>query len=131
MNKDTQTQTKVVPGSSSIPDSFTSSLGSFDDWSVEQFPLGMVGPAASAQSYDVGAWRFNKPTWSKELCKNCMMCWMNCADTAVIMEDSTVGGVDFTHCKGCGVCEVECRFGAMVMHPEHGDDYGCTVKKGA
>jgi len=109
----------VKPGSSSIPD--TMDLDNFDNWAVEDFPLGMVGPAGNGVVYQTGAWRHDKPIWQKDLCKNCMLCWINCADTAVLMDAQTVGGIHYDHCKGCGVCEIECRFGALKMVPESVD----------
>jgi len=106
----------IKAGPSSIPADFN--IDTFDDWAVEDFPIGMVGPAGNATAYHTGAWRHEKPVWTKDLCKNCMLCWINCADTAVLMDNQTVGGVNYDHCKGCGVCPIECRFGAMVMVPE-------------
>ncbi|MCL2680348.1 MAG: ferredoxin [Coriobacteriia bacterium] len=109
----------IKAGPSSIPENLD--IDNFDNWAVEDFPIGMVGPAGNGAEYYTGGWRHEKPVWQKDLCKNCMLCWINCADTAVFMENQTVSGINYHHCKGCGVCPIECRFGALKMVPEHVD----------
>ena len=108
-----------IAGPSSIsPDC---DLDNFENWTVEDFPRGMVAPAGSSASYYTGAWRQVKPLWNPEKCTNCMLCWINCADSAILMDKQKVCGINYHHCKGCGVCPIECRFGALVMVPEHSD----------
>jgi len=109
----------IKPGPSSIREGLD--IDNVEAWPVEDFPAGMVGTAGNADAYFTGAWRHEKPIWIKEACKNCMLCWINCADTAIYMEDQTVGGINYSHCKGCGVCPIECRSNALVMVPESVD----------
>jgi len=109
----------VKPGPTSIREGLD--IGNVEAWAVEDFPVGMVGPAGNADAYYTGAWRAEKPLWDSEKCTNCMLCWINCADTAVLMSNQQVGGINYNHCKGCGVCPLECRSAALVMVPEHVD----------
>ncbi|MCL2526203.1 MAG: hypothetical protein FWE46_04030 [Coriobacteriia bacterium] len=116
-NPNTDPQKWVKSGPTSIDPDLT--LEDFENWTVDQYPIGMVGEAGNADAYYTGAWRHEKPLWDPAICTNCMMCWINCADTAVIMENQKVCGINYNHCKGCGVCPHECRFGALKMVPEH------------
>ena len=31
-----------------------------------------------------------------------------CPDSAILVEDAKVVGIDLEHCKGCGICAAEC-----------------------
>ncbi|MFP4200641.1 MAG: 4Fe-4S binding protein [Clostridia bacterium] len=50
----------------------------------------------------------------------CRLCWIYCPDSAIMTnEDGEVVGIDYDHCKGCGICAVECpKDGAMTMIDE-------------
>jgi pyruvate ferredoxin oxidoreductase delta subunit len=43
-----------------------------------------------------------------------------CPDSAIIVEDAKVKGVDYDHCKGCGICARECppKVQAFTMESE-------------
>ena len=110
---------RVQAGKSTIPADFVDNIGSFETWTVSQVPAGMVGQSGTSIVYETGAWRSERPIWDQEKCKNCLLCWMNCADSCVLVRDETMSGIMYHHCKGCGVCAVECRFDAMKMVPEH------------
>ena len=109
----------TIAGPSTIPTDLD--LDNFNNWSVSDFPRGMVAPAGTAANYYTGAWRQDRPLWDGLACTNCMLCWVSCADSAIIMEDQKVRGVNYTHCKGCGICPLECRFDALKMVPEYAD----------
>lgn len=96
-----------------------------DCWKADQFPIGAVIPeAGKSDEYVTGGWRSERPDRSDEVCTQCMLCWIFCPDSAVIVEDEKVVGFNFDHCKGCGVCANECptnpKFGrkAIEMVPE-------------
>ena len=103
----------------SISDDFA--VDDFDNWTVEQFPVGMVGVAGNSVEYITGGWRSEKPLWDETKCKQCMLCWINCPDSSILVDaqKQTMIGIDYDHCKGCGVCFTECRFDALRMVPEH------------
>ena len=53
-------------------------------------------------------WRVLKPVHNTDLCIHCQNCWVYCPDTAIISRDKKMTGIDYTHCKGCGVCVEVC-----------------------
>ncbi|GEM_PF-122680 len=56
----------------------------------------------------VGDWRVVKPVWKVDLCIDCQNCWLYCPDTSIISRDKMMVGVDYDHCKGCGICSEVC-----------------------
>ena len=95
-------------------------ISNSDHWNAQEFPPGMIGlEAGNATGYVTGGWRSVRPVWNAENCKQCMLCWMNCPDSSIVTEDGKMTGINFNHCKGCGICVKECRFDALKMVPEH------------
>ncbi|MCL2818241.1 MAG: 4Fe-4S binding protein [Actinomycetia bacterium] len=98
-------------------------VSNFDNWKTADFPIGMVGlEAGNSRDYITGGWRSERPVWNKEKCQHCMMCWVICPDAAIQVKNEKMVGIDFNHCKGCGICIGECRFGALKMVPEHSEE---------
>ncbi|MHC1605406.1 MAG: 4Fe-4S binding protein [Candidatus Methanofastidiosia archaeon] len=79
---------------------------------------GLILEAGNAQEYHTGDWRVEKPIHDTEKCTDCMICWILCPDTAIIVKDKKIVGVDYDYCKGCGICVKECPFDAIEMVPE-------------
>ena len=73
---------------------------------------------ATSLLVNTGEWRVNRPVFNKEKCKNCMMCFLYCPDSSVVIEDQKVKGFDYMHCKGCGICAKACPFKAISMVKE-------------
>lgn len=101
-----------------------------DEWKAEEFPRAAIIPeAGNSEEYSVGGWRSERPWHEAETCTNCMLCFIFCPDSAIKVEDGKVVGIDYEHCKGCGICANECptnpKFGrkSMQMAPE-----GCELK---
>ncbi|MFA6431485.1 MAG: 4Fe-4S dicluster-binding protein [Candidatus Margulisiibacteriota bacterium] len=67
-----------------------------------------VLPAGTAESFETGDWRSDRPTWHPERCIQCLICWISCPDTSILVKDSKMTGIDLKHCKGCGICAREC-----------------------
>lgn len=74
----------------------------------EMSVAGLVFEAGNAVEYDTGTWRALRPIINLEKCTHCMFCWIFCPDGAIQVESSKVVGIDLMHCKGCGICAVEC-----------------------
>lgn len=70
--------------------------------------LGSIDYAGRALAYHTGDWRTHRPIWSKEKCIHCLLCWIYCPDSAIMVEDDKIKGIDLRYCKGCGICEQEC-----------------------
>ncbi len=56
----------------------------------------------------VGDWRVIKPVYNRDICIDCQNCWVFCPDTSIVSRDKKMIGVDYDHCKGCGVCVEVC-----------------------
>jgi pyruvate ferredoxin oxidoreductase delta subunit len=76
--------------------------------SWKELPEGDILEAGTASKFNTGDWRTEKPIHIKEKCIHCMFCWIACPDSAIIVKDQKMVGFDYDHCKGCGICEVEC-----------------------
>ncbi len=74
-----------------------------------EVPLGGVIPdAGNTRRYETGTWRTERPILDREKCTDCLICWIYCPDTAIIVEDGKMKGFNLYHCKGCGICMKEC-----------------------
>ena len=71
-------------------------------------PGGIILEAGNATEYKTGAWRTYRPVWFKDRCVQCMTCFMMCPDSSIVIEDGKMAGMDYEHCKGCGICAFEC-----------------------
>jgi len=56
----------------------------------------------------VASWRVAKPVYNRDICIDCQNCWVWCPDTSIISRDKQMIGIDYDHCKGCGVCVEVC-----------------------
>ncbi|KPK39002.1 MAG: hypothetical protein AMJ78_09185 [Omnitrophica WOR_2 bacterium SM23_29] len=87
----------------------------------KEMPIGGVNPeAGSAMKYNSGTWRTFKPIWSEDKCIQCYMCWIHCPDSSILIKDGKVAGIDYDHCKGCGLCMSVCppKVQAIKMEKE-------------
>lgn len=77
-------------------------------------------PGGSSVAYRTGEWRQNRPELDLHRCVHCLFCWLYCPDSAVLVRDGQVVGIDYDHCKGCGICAAVCppKAGAIRMVPE-------------
>ena len=69
---------------------------------------GLILEAGNAAEYKTGGWRTMCPVHDPKKCINCMLCWIYCPDSAILVKDGKVTGIDYDHCKGCGICAREC-----------------------
>ncbi|WP_104722234.1 4Fe-4S dicluster-binding protein [Helicobacter mesocricetorum] len=82
----------------------------------EKEGVGMAQKHASDREYrsdssykaSVAHWRVEKPIFNTEHCINCYFCWVYCPDSSILVRDEKMVGVDYIHCKGCGVCAEVC-----------------------
>ncbi len=71
-------------------------------------PGGLIPWPGNSRQYETGDWRTRRPIWHKDRCIQCYRCWVYCPDSAITIKDSKVAGIDYDHCKGCGICAAEC-----------------------
>ena len=66
-----------------------------------------------------GGWRTGlEPSVDLSLCVNCLLCWLYCPDSAVVLDVTTFTGFDLDVCKGCEICAEACPTGAITMVEE-------------
>ncbi|MFA0784889.1 2-oxoacid:acceptor oxidoreductase family protein [Fervidibacter sacchari] len=75
----------------------------------KELPMGGVIPEpATSAMYRTGSWRLERPIFDPQKCVQCLMCWLVCPDASIILENGKVVGIDYDHCKGCGLCSLQC-----------------------
>ena len=85
----------------------------------KEIPIGgVIAEGGTAREYKTGSWRTFKPIVDKSKCINCLQCWIYCPESAIIVKDNKVVGIDLKHCKGCGICAKECPKECIEMIPE-------------
>jgi len=80
--------------------------------------IGGASEGGSAKDFVTGDWREQRPVIDFKKCKQCLICWGNCPDTAFITKNKKVIGINYLHCKGCGICAKECPYKAINMIEE-------------
>ena len=75
---------------------------------------GNISAPGSAAMFKTGDWRSEAPMWIEEKCKQCMLCYPVCPDSAIpVAADGKRRDFDFDFCKGCMVCMQVCPFKAI------------------
>lgn len=69
---------------------------------------GIIAKPGNAEEYETGEWRSLHPVWDKDKCSSCLLCFIYCPDSSILVEDGKMVGIDYKHCKGCGICAKEC-----------------------
>lgn len=76
---------------------------------------GVITEAGNAVKYKTGTWRTFKPVRDESACTNCLLCWIYCPDSCILVEEGKIKGIDYEHCKGCGICAAICPLGEKVI----------------
>jgi len=83
-------------------------------------------PYSKSNSFtaSVADWRIEKPIFNKDYCIDCQFCWIYCPDISIISRDKKMVGVDYDHCKGCGICVEVCPTNpkSLLMYAEQEDE---------
>jgi len=111
-----------------MPDQSSAATGKAPGW--RDLPIGgLILEPGNASQYPTGDWRSNRPEFNPEACINCLLCWVYCPDSSILLEGTQVVGIDYDHCKGCGICVEECpRSGeALRLVAEQGQESAQAV----
>lgn len=78
----------------------------------------------SSYKASVAHWRVDKPVFNTNFCINCFTCWLYCPDSSILVRDEKMTGIDYTHCKGCGVCSSVCPTNpkSLLMYSDYEDN---------
>jgi 2-oxoacid:acceptor oxidoreductase delta subunit (pyruvate/2-ketoisovalerate family) len=77
-----------------------------------------VSPA-TAPVPRTGGWRTGvKPEIDLSKCVDCLLCWLYCPDSAVLLDGEAFSGFDYDVCKGCELCAEVCPEDAIAMVAE-------------
>ena len=94
-----------------------------DKMGASELPLaGIITESGNSEKFNTGEWRNKRPVHDKEKFKHCMMCILPCPDNATCHKDGVMTGIDYSKCKGCGICASVCPFKAIHMEDEGGND---------
>jgi pyruvate ferredoxin oxidoreductase delta subunit len=69
---------------------------------------GCVLEGGTAEAFETGDWRSRRPVWHSDICIQCLRCWIHCPDSSITVAEGKITGIDYKHCKGCGICAKEC-----------------------
>ena len=84
----------------------------------ELAPGGAVRPDEAERAV-TGGWRTGlRPEADLSRCVDCLLCWIYCPDSAVVIDGDAFDGFDLEHCKGCEICAEACPTGAITMVPD-------------
>lgn len=84
--------------------------------SWEELPPGGAVRPEEAERLRTGSWRTGvRPEVDLSACVDCLLCWLYCPDSAVVLDGTAFAGFDLDVCKGCELCSVVCPTGAIQM----------------
>ena len=88
-----------------------------DGW--KKIPIGgLIIEAGNAKTYKTGGWRTFKPVKDESKCIHCLICWIYCPDSSILVSEGKMVGFDYDHCKGCGICAEVCPKKCIKMERE-------------
>jgi 2-oxoacid:acceptor oxidoreductase delta subunit (pyruvate/2-ketoisovalerate family) len=92
-------------------------MGELKAWN--ELPAGGAVAPGETPRQATGAWRTGlKPRAQVDKCVNCLLCWLYCPDSAILLDGTVFAGFDYDVCKGCELCAEVCPVEAVEMVPE-------------
>lgn len=90
--------------------------------SIKDLPCGTYGETMLLTETMEG-WRSERPVIHQEKCSHCNWCYMVCPE-GVIYKEGNEMKIDYRFCKGCGICQKECKKGCieLVLEGEKAND---------
>ena len=84
-----------------------------------ELPIGGTVVRDDAEQPITGGWRTGlRPEVDTSLCVSCLLCWLYCPDSAILVDGTRFAGFAHDHCKGCEICAEICPTGAIRMEAE-------------
>ena len=89
---------------------------------ISEYPVGPCYQAGHLVTENAG-WRVEKPILVEENCTGCLYCYLCCPEGVIFKIDEKIE-IDYSFCKGCGICARVCKRKAIVMVREAKDGAG-------
>ena len=84
-----------------------------------ELPIGgLILDMGNSAEYQTGDWNPNHVVWLEDICTQCFLCWINCPDSSILVSGEKMTGIDYDHCKGCGICAKVCPRKCIKMEKE-------------
>ncbi len=75
----------------------------------------LYGPVAvECKPLNTGTWRIKRPVINQK-CIACKACISYCPCMSIEYSEDKKINIDYTYCKGCGICSTVCRRSAIDM----------------
>lgn len=81
-------------------------------------PGAIVTDPGSADQYETGGWRSDRPIFDNSKCNKCGLCFIFCPEGCVDQQDDGLYEANLFYCKGCGICAKECPKDVITMIEE-------------
>ncbi|MFO0903645.1 MAG: 2-oxoacid:acceptor oxidoreductase family protein [Pirellulales bacterium] len=72
----------------------------------------------NASARHTGAWRVDRPVVDASRCTRCGLCFVQCPDGAIALDEHGYPLIDYDHCKGCMICGHVCPVKAIQEERE-------------
>ena len=86
---------------------------------ISEYPVGPFYQAGHLVTENAGG-RTEKAILDKEKCTGCFYCYLCCPEGVIFKLDGKIE-IDYSFCKGCGICARVCKSEAIVMIREAKD----------
>jgi len=84
-------------------------------------PGGTIQASGNSREFKTGDWRTERPVFSEDTCKQCLLCAPVCPDLSISVDGGKRGEFNLDFCKGCGICAQVCPFNAIKMISEESE----------
>jgi pyruvate ferredoxin oxidoreductase delta subunit len=74
----------------------------------------VISKACEGSSGLTGSWRLKKPILDESKCTHCLLCWLYCPEGAILRTEGQRVCINYTYCKGCGICSEVCPSKAIT-----------------
>ena len=72
----------------------------------------------NSEQRQTGAWRLERPEVDFDQCTRCGLCFLQCPDGAIKLDQDGYPVIDYDHCKGCMLCQTLCPVQAILSKQE-------------